>query len=71
MLQGLVGHMFTNPVLLTEAITHVLYSQNNTGLSYERLDSLGNAVLTSSSCPNCTLTHVNYAIGRCITSTKR
>ena len=44
-LQDLIGHRFTSAALLTEAITHVSYPQNASGLSYERLEFLGDAVL--------------------------
>lgn len=44
-LQDLVGHRFGSSVLLTEAITHVSYPQSTSGLSYERLEFLGDAVL--------------------------
>lgn len=45
LLEKLVGHQFQHPTLLVEAITHVSYPYNRTGLSYERLEFLGDSVL--------------------------
>ncbi|KAF2172879.1 hypothetical protein M409DRAFT_16833 [Zasmidium cellare ATCC 36951] len=45
LLERLVGHEFQHPTLLLEAITHVSYPYNRTGLSYERLEFLGDSVL--------------------------
>ncbi|KAK1033693.1 Dicer-like protein 2, partial [Friedmanniomyces endolithicus] len=44
-LEGLVGHRFKNPTLLIEAITHASLPFQRTGMSYERLEFLGDAVL--------------------------
>ncbi|KAK5711242.1 Dicer-like protein 2 [Elasticomyces elasticus] len=44
-LEWLVGHHFTNPTLLIEAITHASLPFQRTGMSYERLEFLGDAVL--------------------------
>ncbi|KAK4507050.1 hypothetical protein PRZ48_000784 [Zasmidium cellare] len=44
-LERLIGHTFTYPTLLLEALTHVSYPYNRTGLSYERLEFLGDSVL--------------------------
>ncbi|KAK5174894.1 Dicer-like protein 2 [Saxophila tyrrhenica] len=43
-LEELIGHSFKRPALLLEAITHASFP-HNTGLSYERLEFLGDAVL--------------------------
>ncbi|KAM0719702.1 hypothetical protein Q7P37_003834 [Cladosporium fusiforme] len=43
-LESLVGHEFSRPALLLEAITHASYPHNNQ-TSYERLEFLGDAVL--------------------------
>lgn len=45
LLEQLVGHKFVNPTLLVEAITHVSFPYNKTGLSLERLEFLGDSVL--------------------------
>lgn len=45
LLEQLVGHHFNYPSLLIEAITHVSFRDNNMGISYERLEFLGDAVL--------------------------
>lgn len=45
LLQHLIGHDFTHTTLLVEAITHVSFPYNRTGLSYERLEFLGDSVL--------------------------
>ncbi|KAK4953351.1 Dicer-like protein 2 [Elasticomyces elasticus] len=44
-LERLVGHRFTNPTLLIEAITHASLPFQRTGMSYERLEFLGDALL--------------------------
>ncbi|KAF2219956.1 hypothetical protein BDZ85DRAFT_267874 [Elsinoe ampelina] len=48
-LQTLVGHTFKSPALLVEAITHASIpfhaASTETGMSYERLEFLGDAVL--------------------------
>ncbi|KAK5684556.1 Dicer-like protein 2 [Elasticomyces elasticus] len=44
-LERLVGHHFKNPTLLIEAITHASMPFQRTGMSYERLEFLGDAVL--------------------------
>ncbi|KAK6434106.1 Dicer-like protein 2 [Oleoguttula sp. CCFEE 5521] len=44
-LEGLVGHSFANKTLLIEAITQASYEHNRSGMSYERLEFLGDAVL--------------------------
>ncbi|KAK3650368.1 Dicer-like protein 2 [Elasticomyces elasticus] len=44
-LERLVGHHFNNPTLLIEAITHASLPFQRTGMSYERLEFLGDAVL--------------------------
>ncbi|KAK5112097.1 hypothetical protein LTR62_004439 [Meristemomyces frigidus] len=44
-LEHLIGHPFTNRTLLLEAITHASLPFQRTGLSYERLEFLGDAVL--------------------------
>ncbi|KAK1069281.1 Dicer-like protein 2 [Friedmanniomyces endolithicus] len=41
----LIGHHFNNPTLLIEAITHATLPFQRTGMSYERLEFLGDAVL--------------------------
>jgi ERCC4-related helicase/dsRNA-specific ribonuclease len=45
LLEKLVGHSFHRPSLLLEAITHASHPNNHSGLSYERLEFLGDAVL--------------------------
>ena len=45
LLEKLVGHKFNRPSLLLEAITHASHRNNHSGLSYERLEFLGDAVL--------------------------
>jgi len=45
LLEKLVGHKFRRPSLLLEAITHASHRNNHSGLSYERLEFLGDAVL--------------------------
>ena len=45
LLEQLIGHHFTKTTLLIEAMTHVSFPHNRTGLSYERLEFLGDAVL--------------------------
>ncbi|KAK3643224.1 Dicer-like protein 2 [Elasticomyces elasticus] len=44
-LERLIGHHFTSPTLLIEAITHASLPFQRTGMSYERLEFLGDAVL--------------------------
>ncbi|KAK5733531.1 Dicer-like protein 2 [Elasticomyces elasticus] len=44
-LERLIGHHLTNPTLLIEAITHASLPFQRTGMSYERLEFLGDAVL--------------------------
>ena len=44
-LEALIGHNFVHPTLLAEAITHVSFPDNKTGMSYERLEFLGDSVL--------------------------
>lgn len=44
-LESLVGHTFANKTILLEAVTHASFPQNRSGLSYERLEFLGDAVL--------------------------
>ena len=45
LLERLIGHGFSHPGLLNEAITHASYPHSGPGLSYERLEYLGDAVL--------------------------
>ncbi|CAK4028247.1 Dicer 2 [Lecanosticta acicola] len=45
LLERLIGHSFNHPALFVEAITHASFSSNCTGLSYERLEFLGDSVL--------------------------
>ena len=45
LLEKLVGYKFNRPSLLLEAITHASHPNNQSGLSYERLEFLGDAVL--------------------------
>lgn len=45
LLETLVGHTFAHATLLLEAITHASCPNSATGLSYERLEFLGDAVL--------------------------
>jgi len=45
LLERLIGHHFTQPTLLVEAITHASLPSHGTGMSYERLEFLGDAVL--------------------------
>ena len=45
LLEKLVCHTFDRPSLLLEAITHASHPNNQSGLSYERLEFLGDAVL--------------------------
>ena len=45
LLERLIGHKFEHPTLLVEAITHVTFPHNRTGMSYERLEFLGDSVL--------------------------
>jgi ERCC4-related helicase/dsRNA-specific ribonuclease len=45
LLEKLVGHKFSRPSLLLEAITHASHHEKYSGLSYERLEFLGDAVL--------------------------
>ncbi|KAK0952026.1 Dicer-like protein 2 [Friedmanniomyces endolithicus] len=44
-LERLIGHHFDHPTLLIEAITHASLPFQRTGMSYERLEFLGDAVL--------------------------
>ncbi|KAK0948551.1 Dicer-like protein 2 [Friedmanniomyces endolithicus] len=44
-LERLIGHHFNHPTLLVEAITHASLPFQRTGMSYERLEFLGDAVL--------------------------
>ncbi|TKA82698.1 hypothetical protein B0A55_01272 [Friedmanniomyces simplex] len=44
-LERLIGHRFVHPTLLLEAITHASLPFQRTGMSYERLEFLGDAVL--------------------------
>ncbi|KAK0923939.1 Dicer-like protein 2 [Friedmanniomyces endolithicus] len=44
-LERLIGHHFDHPTLLVEAITHASLPFQRTGMSYERLEFLGDAVL--------------------------
>ncbi|KAK3117744.1 Dicer-like protein 2 [Teratosphaeriaceae sp. CCFEE 6253] len=44
-LERLIGHHFTHPTLLVEAVTHASLPFQRTGMSYERLEFLGDAVL--------------------------
>ncbi|KAK3675042.1 Dicer-like protein 2 [Recurvomyces mirabilis] len=44
-LEDMIGHRFTNKTLLLEAITHASLPFQRTGMSYERLEFLGDAVL--------------------------
>jgi ERCC4-related helicase/dsRNA-specific ribonuclease len=45
LLEQLIGHKFHRPSLLLEATTHASHPNNHSGLSYERLEFLGDAVL--------------------------
>ena len=45
LLERLIGHKFKRSALLLEAITHASFPHNRSGLSYERLEFLGDAVL--------------------------
>lgn len=45
LLESLIGYHFNHPALLVEAITHVSYRYNKTGLSYERMEFFGDSVL--------------------------
>ena len=45
LLEKVVGHHFNHSALLLEATTHASFPYNKTGLSYERLEFLGDAVL--------------------------
>lgn len=45
LLESLIGYHFCHPTLLVEAITHVSYRYNKTGLSYERMEFFGDSVL--------------------------
>ena len=45
LLERLVGHSFKRPALLLEAVTHASYPHISSGLSYERLEFLGDAIL--------------------------
>lgn len=45
LLERLIGHRFSHPTLLVEAITHASLPFQRTGMSYERLEFLGDAVL--------------------------
>lgn len=45
LLESLIGYQFNHPALLVEAITHVSYRYNRTGLSYERMEFFGDSVL--------------------------
>lgn len=40
-----IGHVFANPMLLEQALTHASYAHENDGPDYERLEFLGDAVL--------------------------
>ncbi|KAK3074852.1 Dicer-like protein 2 [Teratosphaeriaceae sp. CCFEE 6253] len=44
-LERLIGHQFTHPTLLVEAVTHASLPFQRTGMSYEWLEFLGDAVL--------------------------
>lgn len=44
-LEQLIGYHFRRPALLLEAVTHASFQDNMLGLSYERLEFLGDAVL--------------------------
>ncbi|KAH9825776.1 putative helicase family Dicer subfamily protein [Teratosphaeria destructans] len=44
-LEDLVGHHFKHPQLLVEAVTHASLPFSTSGMSYERLEFLGDAVL--------------------------
>jgi dsRNA-specific ribonuclease len=44
-LERLIGHEFKHPTLLVEATTHVSFEGNHTGMSYERLEYIGDSVL--------------------------
>jgi dsRNA-specific ribonuclease len=44
-LERLIGHTFRYPSLLVEATTHVSFQGSHTGMSYERLEFLGDSVL--------------------------
>ena len=52
LLERLIGNEFNNPNLLLEAITHASFPHNRIGLSYERLEFLGDAVLDLIVTPN-------------------
>ncbi|OQN95566.1 hypothetical protein B0A48_18501 [Cryoendolithus antarcticus] len=43
--EALIGHQFTNPDLLSQALTHPSYAHVSRTESYERLEYLGDAVL--------------------------
>lgn len=45
LLEELLGYHFNNPMILSEATTHVSYRGSDSALSYERLEFLGDAVL--------------------------
>ncbi|KAK5136865.1 hypothetical protein LTR08_001787 [Meristemomyces frigidus] len=45
LLERLIGHHFSRPTLLVEAITHASLPSQRTGMSYERLEFFGDAVL--------------------------
>ncbi|KAK4540651.1 hypothetical protein LTR36_008982 [Oleoguttula mirabilis] len=45
LLEQLIGHHFAHPTLLVEAVTHVSLPLQRTGMSYERLEFLGDSVL--------------------------
>jgi dsRNA-specific ribonuclease len=44
-LERLIGHSFRHPTLLVEATTHVSFEGKHTGMSYERLEYLGDSIL--------------------------
>ncbi|CAK1355419.1 unnamed protein product [Cercospora beticola] len=44
-LEKIIGHTFEHPALLVEATTHLSFPFNRTGVSYERLEFLGDSVL--------------------------
>ncbi|KAF2211562.1 hypothetical protein CERZMDRAFT_43176 [Cercospora zeae-maydis SCOH1-5] len=44
-LEAIIGHTFKHSSLLVEAVTHISFPFNRTGLSYERLEFLGDSVL--------------------------
>ncbi|PPJ60352.1 hypothetical protein CBER1_10883 [Cercospora berteroae] len=44
-LEKIIGHTFEHPALLVEATTHISFPFNRTGVSYERLEFLGDSVL--------------------------